>query len=109
MGFNRKLKMGMVGGGNDAFIGSVHRSAALMDGRIEFVAGALSASPEKAKASARMLLLPEERSYGTWQEMLKQESKLPQGEKIDFVSIVTPNYMHFPWRKPLARWGSHYL
>ena len=109
MGFNRKLKMGMVGGGNDAFIGSVHRSAALMDGRIEFVAGALSASPEKAKASARMLLLPEERSYGTWQEMLEKESKLPEGEKIDFVSIVTPNYMHFPVAEAFAEAGIHII
>ncbi len=107
MGFNRKLRMGMVGGGNDAFIGSVHRSAALMDGRIEFVAGALSSNPEKAKASARELLLPEERSYGTWEEMLERESKLPEGEKIDFVSIVTPNYMHFPVAKAFAEAGIH--
>jgi predicted dehydrogenase len=107
MGFNRKLRMGMVGGGNDAFIGSVHRSAALMDGRIEFVAGALSSNPEKAKASARELLLPEERSYGAWEEMLEQESKLPEGEKIDFVSIVTPNHMHFPVAKAFAEAGIH--
>ena len=109
MGLNRKLRMGMVGGGNDAFIGAVHRSAALMDGQIEFVAGALSSSPEKAKVSARMLLLPEERSYGSWQEMLEKEAKLPEGEKIDFVSIVIPNHMHFPVAKAFAEAGIHVI
>ncbi len=109
MGLNRKLRMGMVGGGNDAFIGTVHRSAALMGGQIEFVAGALSSSPEKARASARMLLLPEAKSYGTWQEMLEKESKLPEGEKIDFVSIVTPNHMHFPVAKAFAEAGIHVI
>ncbi len=107
MGLDRKLKMGMVGGGDDAFIGSVHRSAALMDGKVDFVAGALSANPEKAKASARGLFLPEERSYGAWEEMLEQELKLPQGEKIDFVSIVTPNHMHFAIAKAFAEAGIH--
>ena len=109
MGLDRKLKMGMVGGGNDAFIGGVHRSAALMDGQIDFVAGALSSSPEKAKASARMLFLSEERSYGSWQEMLEKESKLAEGEKIDFVSIVTPNHMHFPVAKAFAEAGIHVI
>ena len=105
MGLNRKLLMGMVGGGRDAFIGAVHRNAALMDGKIEFIAGALSSDPEKAKASAQDLLISEERSYGTWQEMVKQESKLPDGERIDFVSIVTPNFMHFPIAKGFAEAG----
>ena len=109
MGLNRKLRMGMVGGGNDAFIGAVHRSAALMDGQIEFIAGALSSNPEKAKASARILLLPEERSYGSWQEMLEKEAKLPEGEKIDFVSIVIPNHMHFPVAKAFAEAGIHVI
>jgi len=95
----------MVGGGRDAFIGAVHRSAALMDGKVEFIAGALSSDPEKAKASARDLLISEERTYGTWQEMVNQESKLPEGERIDFVSIVTPNFMHFPIAKGFAEAG----
>jgi len=102
---NRKLKMGMVGGGRDAFIGAVHRKAALMDGKIEFIAGALSSDPEKAKASARDLLISEEKSYGTWQEMVDQESNLPESERIDFVSIVTPNFMHFPIAKGFAEAG----
>ncbi|MBE9544221.1 MAG: Gfo/Idh/MocA family oxidoreductase, partial [Proteobacteria bacterium] len=105
MVLDRKLKMGMVGGGRDAFIGAVHRSAALMDGKVEFIAGALSSDPEKAKASARDLLISEERTYGTWQEMVNQESKLPEGERIDFVSIVTPNFMHFPIAKGFAEAG----
>ena len=105
MELNRKLNMGMVGGGKDAFIGAVHRSAALMDGKVEFIAGALSSDPEKAKASAQDLLISEERSYGTWQEMVEQESKLPDGERIDFVSIVTPNFMHFPIAKGFAEAG----
>ena len=105
MELNRKLKMGMVGGGRDAFIGAVHRNAALMDGKVEFVAGALSSEPEKARASARDLLISEDRSYETWQEMAVQESKLPEGERIDFVSIVTPNVMHFPIAKTFAEAG----
>ena len=105
MELNRKLKMGMVGGGRDAFIGAVHRKAALMDGKIEFIAGALSSDPEKAKASARDLFVSEERSYGTWQEMVDQESNLPESERIDFVSIVTPNFMHFPIAKGFAEVG----
>ena len=105
MELDRKLKMGMVGGGRDAFIGAVHRSAALMDGKVEFIAGALSSDPEKAKASAQDLLISEDGSYGTWQEMVEKESKLPKGERIDFVSIVTPNFMHFPIAKAFAEAG----
>ncbi|MGD8213327.1 MAG: Gfo/Idh/MocA family oxidoreductase, partial [Desulfobacterales bacterium] len=105
MELDRKLKMGMVGGGRDAFIGAVHRKAALMDGKIEFIAGALSSDPEKAKASARDLLISEDRSYGTWQEMVDKESNLPESDRIDFVSIVTPNFMHFPIAKGFAEAG----
>jgi predicted dehydrogenase len=92
---NRKLKFGQIGGGRDAFIGAVHRRAAISDGFTEFVAGALSSDPGKAKLSGQDLLLPPERNYGSWQEMLEKESALPAGERIDFVSIVTPNHVHF--------------
>ena len=102
---NRKLRMGMVGGGNDAFIGVVHRKAAIMDGKIEFVAGALSSNEQKAKESGRALYLPEDRSYGSWQEMLEKELLLPEWERIDFVSIVTPNYLHFPIAKAFIEAG----
>ena len=92
---NRKLRMGMVGGGKDAFIGSIHRLAANMDGLIEIVAGALSINPEIAKDSGKMLFLAEDRTYLTYEEMIDKESKLPADKRIDFVTIVTPNFAHF--------------
>ena len=101
----QKLKMGMVGGGRDAFIGAVHRHAAALDGEIDFVAGALSSTPEKAKASGQDLGLADARNYGTWEEMLERESSLPEGERIDFVSVVTPNHMHFPVAHAFAEAG----
>jgi predicted dehydrogenase len=92
---DRKIKFGQIGGGRDSFIGAVHRRAAISDGFTEFVAGALSSDPAKAKLSGEDLLLPAARNYGSWQEMLEKESQLPVGERIDFVSIVTPNHAHF--------------
>ena len=97
--------MGMVGGGAGAFIGAVHRRAALMDGQIEFVAGALSSSKDRALASGRDLGLPEERTYGSWQEMLESELALPEDERVDFVSVVTPNHLHFPVAHAFAEAG----
>ena len=88
--------MGMVGGGGDAFIGGVHRRAAIMDGEIELVAGALSSSREKALASGRAWALSDDRNYGSWEEMLERELSRPEGERVDFVSVVTPNHVHFP-------------
>src|SRR5688500_8956528 len=91
----RKLRMGMVGGGKDAFIGAIHRIAASMDGLIELSCGALSINPEIAKDSARSLFLPEDRCYTTYEEMIKAESKLPADKRMDFLTIVTPNFAHF--------------
>src|ERR1700704_5825510 len=91
----RKLRMGMIGGGKDAFIGAIHRFAANMDGLIELSCGALSINPEIAKDSARSLFLPEDRSYLTYDEMIKKESALPAGKRMDFATIVTPNFAHF--------------
>ena len=87
--------MGMVGGGKDAFIGAIHRIAANMDGLIELSCGALSINPEIAKESGKALFLPEERTYLTYDEMIKKESKLPKEQRIDFITIVTPNFAHF--------------
>jgi len=101
----KKLKMGMVGGGSGAFIGAVHRRAAIMDGETELVAGALSSSREKALASGRAWGLSGGRSYGTWQEMLEGELTLPEDERVDFVSIVTPNHVHFPVAYAFAEAG----
>ncbi|CAN5680357.1 Gfo/Idh/MocA family oxidoreductase [soil metagenome] len=97
--------MGMVGGGAGALIGAVHRSAAVMDGEIEFVAGALSSTKEKSIASGRELGLPDERNYGSWQEMLEGELSLPEEERVDFVSVVTPNHLHFPVAQAFAEAG----
>jgi predicted dehydrogenase len=92
---NRKLRMGMVGGGKDAFIGAIHRIAANMDGLIELSCGALSINPEIAAASAKSLFLPDDRAYQTYDEMIKKESQLPSDKRMDFLTIVTPNFAHF--------------
>ncbi len=92
---NRKLRMGMVGGGKDAFIGAIHRNAANLDGLIELCCGALSANPETAIESGKMLFLPDERTYTTYQEMFTRESQLSADQRMDFVTIVTPNFAHF--------------
>ncbi|RYF89858.1 MAG: Gfo/Idh/MocA family oxidoreductase, partial [Chitinophagaceae bacterium] len=92
---NRKLRMGMVGGGKDAFIGAVHRIAANMDGLIELACGALSINPEIAKQSGKELFLPEDRTYLTFEEMITKEKALPADKRMDFVTIVTPNFAHF--------------
>jgi predicted dehydrogenase len=92
---NRKLKMGMVGGGSDAFIGAVHRLAALMDNQIELVCGCFSINPEISRSSGKQYFLPENRVYDTYQELFEAEASLPEGERMDFVTIVTPNFAHF--------------
>jgi predicted dehydrogenase len=102
---NRKLRMGLVGGGQGAFIGRVHSIAAVMDNRAALVAGALSSDPAKAKASAPDYDIRPERAYGSFQEMVAGESKLSASERIDFVSIATPNHTHFPIAKAFAEAG----
>src|SRR5579859_6310797 len=92
---NRKLRMGMIGGGRNAFIGAVHRIAANMDGLIELVCGAFSSHPDNARASGKDLFLPEDRIYLSYEQMMEKESKLPADKKMDFVVIVTPNHLHF--------------
>lgn len=92
---NRKLRMGMIGGGKDAFIGAVHRIAANMDGLIELSAGALSINPEVAIESGKSLFLPGERIYANYEEMISKEKQLPEDKRIDFITIVTPNFAHF--------------
>lgn len=91
----RKLRMGMIGGGPGAFIGAVHRTAAAIDGLIELVCGAFSSSAEKSKSMAGELGLPPERVYGSWEEMIREEALLPADERMEIVSIVTPNHVHF--------------
>src|SRR5260221_2074885 len=101
----RKLKMGMVGGGRDAFIGAVHRMAAWLDGKIDLVAGAFSTNAEKSRLSGEDLGLDPKRVYPDYETMVKAEAGLPKNERIDFVSIVTPNHAHFPVAKTFLEAG----
>lgn len=91
----RKLNMGMIGGGKHAFIGAVHRMAAQLDGECELVCGAFSSSPERSRESGAAFYLPPDRVYGTYEEMIEHELTLPVGDRMDFVTIVTPNHLHF--------------
>jgi predicted dehydrogenase len=104
---NRKLKMGLVGGGQGSFIGKVHSIAACLDNRAEVAAGAFSSNPERSKASAADYNVPDSRAYGSYQEMLEKEAALPEGERIDFVSVTTPNHVHFEVAKAAIEAGFH--
>lgn len=99
--------MGMVGGGRGAFIGGVHRIAARLDGESRLVAGAFSSTPEKSLESGRELGLDPARTYPTWRKMLEAERRRPVGDRIDFVSVVTPNHQHFEVAKAFAEAGFH--
>ena len=103
----RKIRMGMIGGGQGAFIGGVHRMAAALDGQIELVCGAFSSNAERSKASGRELFLPEDRVYSNYEEMIMTEKSLPESERMDFVAIVTPNHVHFPPSKMALENGFH--
>ena len=92
---NRKLRMALVGGGQGAFIGRVHATAAVLDNRAALVAGALSSNPERAKASAPDYDIPANRAYGSYQELIESELALPEEERIDFLSVATPNHTHY--------------
>ncbi len=105
----RKLRMGMVGGGQGAFIGSVHRIAATMDGKIELVAGAFSSDPVRSRASGKDLFLDPGRVYGSYEEMARGEAALSPEDRIDFVSIVTPNRSHFAIAKTFLQAGFHVI
>lgn len=105
----RKLRMGMVGGGIGSFIGDVHRRAAVIDGMIELVCGAFSSTAEKSIASGKALNLDSDRCYETFEEMILKEKALPKDKRMDFVSIVTPNHMHFPPAKMALENGFHVI
>jgi predicted dehydrogenase len=106
---SRKIRYGMVGGGRGAFIGAVHRIAANMDGQIELVCGAFSSDPEKSKASGADFFLPASRSYSSFEEMMHAEKEMPADQRMDFISIVTPNHVHFPPAKLALENGFHVL
>ncbi len=105
--WKRKLRMGMVGGGPGAFIGGVHRLCAVLDGQVELVAGSFSQSHEKTLRTGEELYLSPQRCYATYQEMAASEAALPPGERIDFVSIVTPNVSHFAVAETFLKAGIH--
>ena len=106
---SRKIRYGMIGGGRGAFIGAVHRIAANIDGQIELVAGAFSSDAEKSKASGADFFLAPERVYASYAELVAKEAALPADKRIDFVSIVTPNHVHFPAAKAALEGGFHVL
>lgn len=105
----RKLRMGMVGGGLTSFIGPVHRKAAGIDGQIELVAGAFSVVPGESKETGKSLYLNPNRVYETYQEMFEKEKSIPEDQRIDFVSVVTPNHVHFGPSKMALEHGYHVL
>jgi predicted dehydrogenase len=107
MSVEKKLRCAMVGGGRGAFIGAVHRKAMALDGQIELVAGALSSDPARARESGRELGLAGDRNHGSWQDLLEGELRRPPGERIDFVSIVTPNHVHYPVAAAFVEAGFH--
>jgi predicted dehydrogenase len=106
---NRKLKMGLVGGGQGSFIGKVHSIAACLDNRAEVVAGAFSSNAERSKASAADYDVAPSRAYGSYQEMMAAEKQLPEGERIDFVSVTTPNHTHYEIAKAAVEAGFHVM
>lgn len=104
-----RVRMGMAGGGEGAFIGEIHRAAARLDGEIELVCGAFSSNPEISRRTGARLGLAPARAYPSWQEMLAREAQLPQSERAEFISIVTPNHLHFPIASAALEAGFHVL
>ena len=105
----RPLRMGMVGGGQGAFIGEIHRLAARLDGKIELVCGAFSRDERNCKATGMSLGLQESRCYVNFEDMMKAEAALPEEKRMEFVSVVTPNHVHFPVAKAALEAGFHVL
>lgn len=102
-----RVRLGMVGGGQGAFIGAVHRAAAALDGMFDLCAGALSSDPERSRASGLAIGLSAQRSYGSWREMLDAERRLPEGDRVEVVAIVTPNYTHHEIARAFVDAGFH--
>lgn len=103
------IRLGMIGGGPGAFIGAVHRAAARLDGLYSIVAGAFSSDPEKSRQTGEELCLSPRRTYASWQEMLEREAALPEEERMEVVSIVTPNHLHLATAKAAIEKGFHVI
>jgi predicted dehydrogenase len=106
---SKKLRMGMIGGSTEAFIGAVHRKAAALDGEIELVCGAFSSDPKKSKATGQALYLDPKRVYGSYAEMIEKEKLLPEDQRMNFVSIVTPNHVHLAPAQMALENGFHVI
>ncbi|WP_194777935.1 Gfo/Idh/MocA family protein [Pararhodonellum marinum] len=106
---NKKLKIGMIGGGPGSFIGAIHRMAATMDGLMEVVAGAFSSNPEKSRQTGEELFLDPSRVYANYDDLLDKEKNLPESERIDVVCIVTPNHVHFDPTIKALKSGFHVI
>ncbi|UOQ77757.1 Gfo/Idh/MocA family oxidoreductase [Hymenobacter sp. 5516J-16] len=104
-----KLRLGMIGGGQGAFIGAVHRHAAALDGLYDLVAGAFSSNPETSRASGQLLGLEPERVYGSFEELIHGETQRPETERVQVLSIVTPNHLHFAPAKLALENGFHVI
>ncbi|RYY30362.1 MAG: Gfo/Idh/MocA family oxidoreductase [Sphingobacteriaceae bacterium] len=102
-----KLRLGMIGGGQGAFIGAVHRIAARMDDQYELVCGAFSSDPAKSKASGLLLNIEDQRIYNSWQELIEKEKELPEHQRVQVISIVTPNHVHFAPARAALENGFH--
>jgi predicted dehydrogenase len=109
MKLDRKLRMGLIGGGPGAFIGEVHRKASRLDGEIELVAGAFDIDPQKSKDMGKNLALDPKRVYSDYTAMIKAELALPPEQRIDFVSVTTPNNWHFPIARDFLKAGFHVM
>ena len=106
----RKLRMGLVGGGEGAFIGAVHRTAAELDGQIKLVCGVFSSNPKRSLSSGQSIYgLPAERSYGNYTEMFEAESSIGNDKKMDFVTIATPNHVHYSVAEAALNAGFHVM
>mgnify|MGYP000483518512 CR=1 FL=1 len=106
---NRKIRMGMIGGGPGAFIGEAHRMAARLDNQIELVCGAFSSDPAKSRQAGEELFLDPARAYDNFEQMIEKEAALPENKRMDFVSIVTPNHLHFPPAAAALKAGFHVM
>ncbi|MBO2011257.1 Gfo/Idh/MocA family protein [Hymenobacter negativus] len=104
-----KLRLAMIGGGQGAFIGSIHRMAAALDGLYELTAGAFSSDAEKSRATGVLLGLPTERVYGSYQELIAQEQQRPEAERVQVIAIVTPNHLHFEPARLALESGFHVI
>lgn len=105
----QKIRMGMVGGGTGSFIGAVHRMAAALDGKIELVCGAFSSDPERSEETGRFIGLEENRVYASFEEMFRAENLLPENERMELVSVVTPNHVHYEPVKQALESGFHVI